>query len=246
MSETSHAHVLRAARDPEVQSLRGVVVAGIGAELGRTGDRIRAVAMFKTHHIATADWAASRDEELIALGHLGETAAALLHGARQLVECGNAYSASALNRQLVELEYLAWAFANDPAEAKSWQTSTKGERLKRWQPRHLRERSGGTFRGADYSQHCEIGGHPTPDGMANLLHGDQLAVAGIVLFESAMHGGSLWRYYLEAIVQVLLDRGFEPTDVLDDAAARHLVDRQADWDRVEGLPAAYQEAAEGG
>ena len=51
------------------------------------------------------------DDQLVALGYLGETAAALIVGAAELIDRDNPYAAAALNRQLVEVEYLAWAFA---------------------------------------------------------------------------------------------------------------------------------------
>lgn len=245
MDVRSEPKVLQAASAPVAQQIRLAVAVQISALMVDTGDRLRALAMFKTHPVKPIDWSRSRDEQLIALGHLGETAAALISGVVQLVGSGNVYSASALNRQLLEVEYLAWAFANDPDEAAVWQTSNKDERLKRWQPRHLRERSKNTFRGADYSQHCEIGGHPTPDGMTSLLRGEPLAISGILLFEAATHGSSLWRYYLEAVARILLGRGFELTDFIDDDAAKNLVEAQDAWHGVENLPAAFREANAG-
>lgn len=43
-------------------------------------------------------------------------------------------------RQLVEVEYLTWAFAEDEDEAMRWMRSTKEERMRFWQPRHIRAR----------------------------------------------------------------------------------------------------------
>jgi hypothetical protein len=109
------------------------------------------------------------DDSLVSLGYLCETAASLIVGAMQLLDDANCYAGAALNRQLVEVEYLAWAFGEDQEEAALWLRSSRDDRLQRWQPRHLRQRSQGRFRGADYAQHCELGGHPTPQGVRALI-----------------------------------------------------------------------------
>lgn len=123
-----------------------------------------------------------------AMSLLGGTAAALVNGATSLIADGNLYAAAALNRQLVEIEYLAWAFENDLEEVGYWHRSTEDERRKRWQPRHLRQRSRGQFRGKDYALHCEFGGHPTPEGMRNLLYGDPVLMTAIHRFETSTTG----------------------------------------------------------
>jgi|SRR5581483_1204959 len=93
-----------------------------------------------------------------------------------LLEQDNLYGAAALLRQLVEAEYLAWAFAEDRVEAAAWLRSTNEKRREMWQPKHLRERSGGRFRAIDYAHHCECGGHPTPSAK-RLLPGIASAIA---------------------------------------------------------------------
>lgn len=98
----------------------------------------------------------------VGLSIVVQVAGELTGGALLLLGNQNEYGAVALLRQLVEVEYLAWAFAEDEAEATSWLRASKEERQKSWQPRHMRERSEGRFRGVDYSMHCELGGHPTP------------------------------------------------------------------------------------
>jgi hypothetical protein len=83
-----------------------------------------------------------------------------LHSEKEahLLDNGNLYAAAALLRQLVEVEYLAWAFAEDDEEAAAWLRSTKEERTKFWQPRltSLGKRSAGRFKGG-FLQH-----HPVP------------------------------------------------------------------------------------
>jgi hypothetical protein len=108
----------------------------------------------------------------------------------------------ALVRQLVEVEYLAWAFSSGSSEAETWLRSSRQERLDMWQPRHLRGRSGSQFRGKDYSLHCERGGHPTPDARYLLPDHSIRLSANAILVEIAMHGVSCWDYFAGAIVEL--------------------------------------------
>jgi hypothetical protein len=123
----------------------------------------------------------------------------LVGGAIALFDEGNRYAAAALTRQLVEVEYLAWAFAEDEAEAQKWMRSSKDERRELWQPGHIRARADGRFRGADYGLHCGKGGHPSPEGRY-LLPDHQAPDASAPLWFSDMviHGHSVWRYSLNA------------------------------------------------
>lgn len=240
MTDIGRDRILAAARDAVAGSYRRAVASALSTLLGELGDRLRALAMFKTQPVGPINWQASKDDQLVAIAHLCETGAALINGAADLLQNGNVYAASALNRQLVEVEYLAWAFANDPDEATTWQVSSKEERLKRWQPRHLRDRSGGKFRGSDYAEHCEIGGHPTPDGMTNLLHGDRETMSGVIAYESAHHGSSVWDYLLLATAQVLMEREFDPAALIDGEAAQKFVALKDEWDGQDDLGDAWR------
>lgn len=179
------------------------------------------------------------DDRLVAMGHLSQTAANLIDGAVILVLAGNNYASSALNRQLVEVEYLAWAFCEDSDEASKWLRSSQQERLKRWQPRHLRARSQGRFRGADYGDHCEMGGHPTPDGMRHLSSAD-LLLPQLLLSETASHGASTWDYLLLAAVALCLHLDLEPTDVVPDTFAKAVGTAEGRWREVERLGLTWQ------
>lgn len=124
----------------------------------------------------------------------------LIAGATALVDLGNHYGAMALVRQLVEVEYLAWAFAEDrDRTAETWLRSTAEDRRRLWQPRNLRESSGGRFRAKDHGDHCERGGHPTPSA-ATLLpdHSDALP-QGFIWVELCVHGSSAWDYFAAGI-----------------------------------------------
>lgn len=133
----------------------------------------------------------------VGLGIVAQIAGELTSGAVTLLECDNLYGAAALLRQLVEVEYLAWAFAEDQEEATRWLRSTREERRELWQPRHLRARSDGRFRSADYGQHCDRGGHPTPDAMPLLPDHQRRQSAALWWFDLASHGVSAWEYAVE-------------------------------------------------
>jgi hypothetical protein len=125
---------------------------------------------------------------------------------------GNAYAASALVRQLVEVEYLAWACAHDPDEAADWVMSDSEARRKRWQPRHLRERSAGRFDAKDYTDHCEAGGHPTPSGILT-LHGptqanpELVAMPEVTRYETVLHFVAICDYLTHALPDGLAESG---------------------------------------
>ena len=71
------------------------------------------------------------------------------------------YAAAALVRQLVEVEYLAWAFDARDSDAERWLRSTAEERRDFFAPAKLRKAAQGKFRGKDYGHHCEMGGQST-------------------------------------------------------------------------------------
>jgi hypothetical protein len=122
----------------------------------------------------------------------------LLAGAVMLLEAGNDYAAAALTRQIVEVEYLTWAFAEDEQEARSWMRASAQTRRRFWQPRHLRDRSAGRFREVDYAGHCERGGHPTPEASLLLPNHSAPHHPGFAWIDLATHGTSTWDYALAA------------------------------------------------
>jgi hypothetical protein len=131
-----------------------------------------------------------------------------------------------------------WAFAEDQEEAASWLRSTRQDRQQRWQPRHLRQRSQGRFRGEDYGEHCEMGGHPTPNGVRALLSGDTAFTTEIVVSETANHGVSAWQYLLLATVVFAQQHDWDPMSLVPDDLAKAVGAAEARWrdmDRVTDL-----------
>lgn len=228
-----------AARDEFARAARRTALAALVAALKDTGDLLHiSGSMVGPDRLSGASRHGNGTDALVAMARICQTARSLVLGAEQLLSTENGYAAAALNRQLVEVEYLAWAFAEERAEAESWMRSTREERLRRWQPRHLRERSQGRFRGSDYIDHCEIGGHPSPEGCQVLLDADDVR-RELLLYEALNHGYSAWRYLLVAVVIWTEGTGWEPTQLVADAPARDAASAEAAWRAVERLPVAF-------
>jgi hypothetical protein len=85
-------------------------------------------------------------------------------GAATLLAAGNRYAAAALTRQVVEVEHLAWAFAEGDKAAMEWLHADREARRKFWNPDAVRKRANGRFLASDYWGHCGRGGHPTREG----------------------------------------------------------------------------------
>lgn len=98
-------------------------------------------------------------------------------------------------RQLVEVEYLAWAFDARDNDAERWLRSTTEERRDFFTPAKLRQAAQGKFRGKDYGNHCEMGGHPVPRS-AILLNGDEV-ICQLLLSDLLGHTGQIWDHLLD-------------------------------------------------
>ena len=138
----------------------------------------------------------SKKEEKIdkAVSLMLRIGSSLISGANDLFRSGNIYAAAALIRQLVEIEYLAWAFEDNESEAKKWIVSSKEERRKFFTPSKLRRAAQGRFRGKDYEFHCELGGHPVPE--AELLL-ENTEVAQLLLADMLGHSGRIWDHLVK-------------------------------------------------
>lgn len=205
----------KAMLDPQATALREQVLGQLLDGFKGAGDYLRLAGSLVG---PGRDDGTKGDDRLIAMGYIAATAAELLRGVRSLLRDSNVYAAAALVRQLVELEYLAWAFAEDQDEAASWLLSTHEDRLARWQPRHIRQRSADRFRSKDYSLHCERGGHPTPMGCRGLINGDREVNVASQHLESVLHGSSAWRYLIAATDVFAADNQWEPQQLLPSAA----------------------------
>jgi hypothetical protein len=125
----------------------------------------------------------------VAVSMLLRIGSELVSACTDLFADGRHYAAAALLRQLVEIEYLAWAFETRDQDGERWLRSTRTERQSFFTPAKLRDASGGRFRGKDYGYHCELGGHPVPE--ATLLLKENEVVAQVLLSDLLGHTGRI-------------------------------------------------------
>ena len=130
-------------------------------------------------------------DETVGMSMILRIASQLVSASADLFTDGRTYAAAALIRQLVEVEYLAWAFETRDEDAARWLRSDRAERKEFFTPVKLRQAAQGKFRGADYGYHCELGGHPIPRGGAALL-GDEPGVGQLLLSDMLGHAGGIW------------------------------------------------------
>ena len=135
-------------------------------------------------------------DEAVAVSLLLRVAAQLVSASADLFSDNRHYAAAALLRQLVEVEYLAWAIDERDQDGERWLQSSRSQRKSIFSPAKLREAAQGKFRCKDYSFHCEFGGHPTPMGAAMLLSGHKPKEQ--VLFTDLLgHTGRIWDYLVQ-------------------------------------------------
>lgn len=166
------------------------------------------------------------DDAAVAVSMLLRIASQLVSGCADLIADGRHYAGAALVRQLVEVEYLAWAFETKDEESAKWLRSSREEREQFFKPSKLRKASGGRFRSADYSYHCELGGHPVP-GSWRLLN-DDTATAQLMLSDCLGHSTHIWGHVFEWAKDYMLG------EIVSD---RHeaMGERFAAWKRLDRL-----------
>jgi hypothetical protein len=180
------------------------------------------------------------DDATVGLATVMQMAGEIVSGAILLLDNSNRYAAAALIRQLVEVEYLAWAFAEDEDEARKWMRSSKEERQRFWRPVHLRQRAEGRFRGTDYGEHCGKGGHPSPEGIYLLPdHYAPEASAPFWWCDMAIHAHSVWSYSVAGAQR--LGKG-DVLDSLEEADA--MSEAEARWREADPLLDVLDEACE--
>ena len=183
--------VKSAAKDDALAKLR--------SKLARFAVRAFADAGRELHlhgHLIGSDRAAGRSpfghgsDETVAVSILLRITSQLASGSADMFMDGRPYAAAALLRQMVEVEYLAWAMATREEDGARWLRSDRRQRESYFSPAKLRKAAQGTFRGKDYGYHCEMGGHPVPRASV-LLDGDP-AVPQLLLADMLGHVGRIW------------------------------------------------------
>lgn len=130
------------------------------------------------------------NDEIVAVSLLLRIAGQLASASSSLFADGRHYAAAAMVRQMVEIEYLAWAFQTRDKDGEKWLRSTADERRSFFTPAKLRKAANGKFRGEDYGHHCEFGGHPVP-GSAVLLQNSE-TISQLLIADLLGHTGRIW------------------------------------------------------
>lgn len=184
--------VRRSAADPELRRQRLDLAQFAAQTFCRVGDELHVAG-----DIIGADRASGKSpfghgsDETVGISLLLRMASQLISASAELFAGGRTYAGAALIRQLVEIEYLAWAFEARDGDAERWLRSNRSEREDFFRPAKLRKAAGGRFRSVDYSYHCELGGHPVPQGRV-LLGQDGAAAAQLLLSDCLGHVGRIW------------------------------------------------------
>jgi hypothetical protein len=176
-----------AARDQVLQKTRAELAVFAAQTFLAVSDELLPA---KRHRGQDQSDAQSVADETMAVSLLLRIASELVAASADLFASGRHYAAAALIRQMVEVEYLAWAFEERDGDAERWLRSTREEREEFFAPRKLRKASEGKFRTKDYGYHCEMGGHPVP-GAGMLFSGD-VVMAQIMLVDLLGHAGRIW------------------------------------------------------
>ena len=185
-----------ASGDPELRMLRSKLALFTAEIFSTVGEELHVVGhVLGTDRKNGLSPGGHGSDEVVAVSLLLRIAAQLISAANDLFSDGRHYAAAALLRQLVEIEYLAWAFETRDRDAERWLRSTSDERRSFFTPAKLRAAAQGKFRGKDYGYHCELGGHPVP-GASTLLREDH-SITQLLLSDMLGHAGRIWDHLLD-------------------------------------------------
>ena len=219
--ELTREAILSAAKDPALVALRLGLAKFTSEEFYQVGRLLHV-----SGYIVGPDRAAGvspfgyGSDEVVAISTLLRIASQLVSAGADLFSDGRTYAAAALLRQMVEIEYLAWAFETRDRDAERWLRSDKLERQDFFTPAKLRKAANGKFSGKDYGYHCELGGHPVPKGV--LLLSEDSIFAQLLLSDLLGHAREIWKHLVgwaeRHNEQCILERAIEMSR------------RHADWE----------------
>ncbi|CAE6861602.1 hypothetical protein R69658_07643 [Paraburkholderia aspalathi] len=167
-----------------------------------------------------------RDDAVVAVSMLLRIGGQLVSASADLIIDGRHYAGAALVMQLVEIEYLAWAFETNNEDAARWLRSTRQERESFFTPAKLRKAAHGRFRGVDYGNHRELGGHPVPRSW--VLLNDDVVVPQVMLSDCLGHAERIWNHIVS----------WADRHMLGETMHRNIeeMSRQyAEWHRIDAL-----------
>jgi hypothetical protein len=171
-----------AAENTDIIAARFAVLNDASVSLARLADILQ-----------TSGWI-GRDQKELAAALLIRIASELSGGIALLIQSGRIYSAGALLRQLIEVEYLLFLGYSDPAILQKWYQADAAMLRKMFTPQQMRKGAQGIFRDKEYWLHCEMGGHPHPTQSKVLLSAYVAPVPPIafLLPDTVQHLRRLW------------------------------------------------------
>lgn len=223
-----HRESIRAAAlDPQVIELRMRLAAFTAQTFLEVGTKLHAFGhLLGPDRKSGASPFGHGDDAAVAVSLLLRIGSQLVSGSADLIASGRHYAGSALIRQLVEVEYLAWAFETNNEEAARWIRSNREERQAFFTPAKLRKAADGRFRSVDYGYHCEMGGHPVPESWRLLT--EDAATAQLMLSDCLGHSGRIWDHVTGWA------QGYPLQDIV--ASSAHLMlARYLEWKRSDAL-----------
>lgn len=181
----------RAARDGSLVLVRRQLLEFTAKTFSQVGEELQAVGhIFGPDRSSGISPHGHGSDEIVAVSLLLRIAGQLTSASSDLFADGRHYAAAALLRQMVEIEYLAWAFQTRDKDGARWLRSNADERRSFFTPAKLRKAANGKFRGEDYGHHCEFGGHPVPGSVA-LLQNSQ-TISQLLVADLLGHTGRIW------------------------------------------------------
>lgn len=193
--ENFKAMACTSAKDPIQVASRFTLARSTAETFSSTGEELLAVGqIFGPDRAKGLSPDGNGSDEIVAVSLLLRVAGQLVSASADLFSDGRHYAAAALVRQLVEAEYLAWAFDARDSDAERWLRSTPEERRDFFSPAKLGKAAQGKFRSQDYGHHCEMGGHPTPRSTI-LLSNDEVTCQ-LLLSDLLGHTGRIWDHLL--------------------------------------------------
>jgi hypothetical protein len=139
-------------------------------------------------------------DERRALGIALRISSDLLDGASELFNQRNLYSGSCLVRQLIETEYLIYLFSIDSNECSKWLKASPKDLKRMFKPSEMRRRANDAFSVKEYSDHCEMGGHPRPKAtsLIDRHHFFTVDLSALLWMDLANHAARLWGHSVNA------------------------------------------------
>jgi hypothetical protein len=178
--------------DADLCALRTQLARFTADTFTRVGEELHAIGyIFGPDRVSGDSPGGYGSDEVVGVSLILRIGGELTSASADLFADGRCYAAAALLRQIVEVEYLAWAFQARDSDAQRWLRSSYEERMTFFTPAKLMKAADGQFRGKDYGYHCELGGHPVPDGRI-LFSKEQFDVSQLLLSDLLGHTGRIW------------------------------------------------------